>query len=64
MEKMNITIEFCIFELVLVPNLSLDCQFSFFGPNLPKNVYFRLKTEEMNTTIESCIFELVSGSYF
>ena len=36
--KMNIPIEFCIFELVLVPNFSLNWQFTFFGPYLPKKV--------------------------
>ena len=33
---MNITNEFGILELVLVPNFSLNWQFWFFGPNLPK----------------------------
>ena len=35
-EKSDITINFCIFELVLVPNLSLNSQYCVFGPNLPK----------------------------
>ena len=35
-EKVNITIEFCIFELVYVPNFSLNWQFWVFVPNLPK----------------------------
>ena len=35
-EKMNMTIEFCMFKLVSVPNFSLNWQFWFFGPNLPK----------------------------
>ena len=35
-EKVNTTTEFCIFKLVLMPNLSLNWQFWFFGPNLPK----------------------------
>ena len=34
--KVNSTTEFCIFKLVLVPNFSLNWQFWFFGPNLPK----------------------------
>ena len=38
-EKMNRTIEFSIFELVLVPNFSLNWQCWFFGPNLPKKVF-------------------------
>ena len=35
-EKVNITTEFCVFELVYVPNFSLNWQIWFFGPNLPK----------------------------
>ena len=35
-EKVNITIEFCIFELVKVPYFSLNWQFWCFGPTLPK----------------------------
>ena len=35
-ENMTITIQFFIFELVYVPNFSLNWQFSFFGQNLPK----------------------------
>ena len=35
-EEMNITIDFCLFELVLEPNFSLRWQFWFFGPELPK----------------------------
>ena len=42
-ENVNTTIEFCIIELVLVPNFSLNWQFSFFGPNLPKKRVSGLK---------------------
>ena len=35
-EKVNTTIEFYIFELVYVPNLTLNKQFWILGPNLPK----------------------------
>ena len=35
-EKVNIIIEFRIFKSVLVPNFSLNWQFSFFWPDLPK----------------------------
>ena len=35
-EKVNITTEFCVFELVYVPNFSSNWQIWFFGPNLPK----------------------------
>ena len=34
--KVNIIIEFRIFKLVLVPNFSLNWQFWFFWPDLPK----------------------------
>ena len=34
-KKRNITIEFHIFKLVRVPNLSFNKQFSFFETNLP-----------------------------
>ena len=33
-EKVNITTEFCMFELGLVSNSSLNWEFWFFGPNL------------------------------
>ena len=35
-QKVNIMIEFCIFEIVYVPNFSLNWQVGFFWPNLPK----------------------------
>ena len=35
-KKVHITIEFCISDLGLVPDFSLNCQFSLFGLNLPK----------------------------
>ena len=35
-ENVNTTIAFCVFELVYVPNFSLNWQFWFFGPSLPK----------------------------
>ena len=38
-EKVNSSIEFCIFELVYEPNFSLNLQFSFFILNLPKKVF-------------------------
>ena len=38
-EKVNTTIEFCILELVFVPNFSLNWQFRFFEPSLPKRVF-------------------------
>ena len=38
MEKENIAIDYWIFELAWVPNFTLNKQFRFFGPNLPKKV--------------------------
>ena len=35
-EKVNITIEFCIFELVGVPNFTLNKQFWILASNLPE----------------------------
>ena len=35
-EKLNTTIEFCIFKLFLAPNFSLNWKFWFFGPHLTK----------------------------
>ena len=64
-EKVNITIEFFKFELVLVPIFRVNWQTTFFGPNLPKKgSYFRSKTDTIDTTIEFCIFELVFVSNF
>ena len=34
-EEVNIAIEFCILELLYIPNFSLNWQFLFFGPNFP-----------------------------
>ena len=43
---MNTTIDFCIFELVYVPNFSLNRQFWFFGPNLPRKCVSGLKLKK------------------
>ena len=40
---MNITIEYCIFELVEVSNFSLNWQFWFFWPHLFKKGIYGLK---------------------
>ena len=45
-EKVNITIEFCIFELIQVANFSLNWQFWFVGPNLPKKGNSRQKQKK------------------
>ena len=42
-EKENIAIEFCMFELVWIPNFSLNWQFWFFRLNLPKKGVSGLK---------------------
>ena len=49
---MKSTIEFCIFKLVYVPNLSSNWQFWFFVPNLPKKRYLRSKREIVSITME------------
>ena len=61
-ENVNIIIEFCIFELVWVPNFILNKQFWILGPNLPKRRYFRSKLEFI--TIEFCLFKLVKVPNF
>ena len=43
---MNIIIEFRIFKLVLVPNFSLNWQFWFFWPDLPKKGFSGLKQKK------------------
>ena len=48
---MNITIEFCIFELVLVPNVSLNWQFRFFWLDLPKKGFSDLKQKKWTTHV-------------
>ena len=45
-EKLNIIIEFCLFKLVLVPNFSLNWQFWFFWPDLPKKSFSGLKLKK------------------
>ena len=53
---MNITIEFCTSELVLVPNFCLNWHFWFFEPNLPKE--YLVKIGKRWTTYESDIFQI------
>ena len=45
-EKWNIIIEFRLFKLVLVPNFSLNWQFWFFWPDLPKKGFSGLKQKK------------------
>ena len=63
LEKMDTTIEFCIFKSVYIPNFTLNWQFWFFWQICPKN-YFLSKTEKVNITNEFCIFELVKVPNF
>ena len=53
-EKMNITTEFLILEIVLVSNFTFN-----FGTKFAQNRYFWSKTEKVNIILEFCIFELV-----
>ena len=55
MEKVNITIEFCIFELVYVLNFSLNWQFLIFWAKFGRKGYFQSKTEKVSITIEFVI---------
>ena len=52
-EKVNTTIEFYIFKLVKVPNFSLNWQFWFFGPNLPKKGVSGLKGKKWTPPLDS-----------
>ena len=50
-EKLNIIIEFRLFKLVLVPNFSLNWQFWFFWPDLPKKGFSGLKQKKLTPHI-------------
>ena len=52
-EKVNTTFEFWIFELVLVPNFSLNWQIWFFGLNLPKKGVSGLKQKNRTASLNS-----------
>ena len=56
-EKVNITTEFRMFGLGQVPNFSLNWQYWFLVPNLPKKCISDLKQK-------SCFFLCVHGRYF
>ena len=62
-EKVNTTIEFSIFELILVLNVSWNWQFICFGPTLPKKC-FPSRTQKVKTTIESHHTGINLGSEF
>ena len=52
-EKVNITIEFCIIELVYVPNFTFNWHFWFFGPNLLKKDVFHIKQKKWTQPLNS-----------
>ena len=70
----SITMEFCIFELVLAPNLNLNWQLWVFGTNLPKKVILGQKKKKEKKKRKNkkpwalpltfCIFELVLVAKF
>ena len=45
-DKMDTTIEFCVFELVFVSNFTLNKQLWIFGQNLPRKSFSRLKQKK------------------
>ena len=57
-DKIDTTIEFCIFELVFVSNFTLNQQFWIFGPNLPKKDIYGQKKKKINI-IKFRLFKLV-----
>ena len=57
-KKVNIIIEFYIFELILAAKFHFKRTILNFGIKFAQKRYFRLKTKKVNTTIEFCIFEL------
>ena len=63
-KKMSITLAFCIFKLIQVPNFSLKWQFCVAGPRLPKKRYFWSKAEKVRIPIEICIFKSASVRTF
>ena len=60
-EKVNISIELCIFQLVWVPNFSLDKQF-YLGSNFAQKWSFQSKTE--NSRLCECSWSFLTISNF
>ena len=58
-EKVNTTIEFCIFKLVWVPSFSWNWQFWFLDQICPKRAFAVGNRKKMNITIELRIFQSV-----
>ena len=52
-DKIDTTIEFCIFELVFVSNFTLNKQFWIFGPNLPKKDIYGQKQKKWTSSLNS-----------
>ena len=55
-EKGNINIEFCIFKLVLVPNVCLNWQCWLFWPNLTKNSMSVQNEKKWTALVKSSFF--------
>ena len=52
-DKIDTTIEFCIFKLVFVSNFTLNKQFWIFGPNLPKKDIYGQKQKKWTSSLNS-----------
>ena len=52
-EKENVTIQFCVFELVYVPNFSLNWQFWFYGQSMPKKRISDQKSKKGTSPLNS-----------
>ena len=52
-DKIDSTIEFCIFELVFALNFTLNKQFWIFGPNLPKKDIYGQKQKKWTLSLNS-----------
>ena len=58
MEKVNITIESCMFKLVLGNRFYLKLTILIFSTKFTQKEYFWSKAEKVSITIEFYIFEL------
>ena len=58
-KKVNSAMEFCIFELVYVLNLSLNWYFLIFWTKFAKKTFFPFKTDKVKSAIDLCISQLV-----
>ena len=63
-EKVNITIEFSMFELIYVSNFTFNKQFWILEPNSPKKVIPGSNTKKVNITINFSILELNTKFHF